>query len=229
MDTRVLGYFLMAAREENITRAAQLLHITQPTLSRQLMQLEDELDVKLFDRSNHSIILTPEGLMLKRRAQEMLELENKTLQDFRSGELELSGEISIGSGEMLGMDRFSVVMSAFRQEHPLVTYSIFSTNSQTIKERIESGILDFGIVFDYIDISKYDYIRLPVEEEWGFLVKSDSPLAKKASICPSDARDMPLLLSSGWFMTAGFRSGSAFRSNSSTSCRPSIFCTTRRS
>lgn len=198
MDKRVLGYFLMVAREENITRAAQLLHITQPTLSRQLMQLEDELGVKLFDRSNHSIILTSEGLMLKRRAQEIVELEKKTLRDFKSGELELSGEISIGSGEMLGMDCFSVIMSGFQKEHPLVTYNIFSTNSQTIKERIESGVLDFGIVFDYIDISKYEYIRLPVLEEWGFIVKDDSPLSGKAFLCPGDVREQPVLLASGW-------------------------------
>ncbi|MGN0600057.1 MAG: LysR family transcriptional regulator, partial [Oscillospiraceae bacterium] len=121
MELRVLNYFLMAAREENITKAAQLLHVTQPTLSRQLMQLEDELGVKLFRRSNHRIVLTDEGMLLKRRAQEMIDLAEKTKLDLVKSE-QLSGEIAIGSGEFLSFSFLAEIMSAFQQKNPLVKY-----------------------------------------------------------------------------------------------------------
>lgn len=195
MDIRVLEYYLMVAREENITKAAALLHVTQPTLSRQLIQLEKELGVKLFIRSNHSIVLTDDGLMLKRRAQELVALAERTKQDMQKGELELSGEIAIGSGEFLSVALLSEVMSAFKKDHPLISYKIFSGNSSIIKERIESGLLDIGLIFDYVDISKYEYVRLPIQEEWGILVKEDSALAEKETLSPDDIRDLPLIIS----------------------------------
>ena len=147
MDIRVLQYFLAVAREENITKAAQLLHITQPTLSRQLMGLEQELGVKLFSRNNHSITLTEEGMLFRRRAEEIVTLSEMTKRELKQ-EAMLTGEISIGSGEYHGSCHLSGILAAFRAEHPNVTYSIYSGNSDNIKERIERGTLDIGLLLE---------------------------------------------------------------------------------
>lgn len=192
MELRVLNYFLMAAREENITKAAQLLHITQPTLSRQLMQLEEELGVKLFRRSKHSIILTDEGMRLKRRAQELVSLAEKTKREFEQ-KGQISGEIAIGSGELKSTQLLAELLFSFRQKHPLVQYEIYSGNSDNIKERIERGALDFGLLMEPVSISKYEFLRLPVKEEWGVLVREDSVLAKKKVITPEDLRGFSLI------------------------------------
>ena len=193
MELRVLKYFLMAAREENITKAAQLLHVTQPTLSRQLMQLEEELGVKLFERSRHRIILTEDGMLLKRRAQEIVSLAEKTEREFVRREGELMGEISIGSGELKSSRFLSQVVAAFHEKHPLVQFEIFSGDSDNIKERMERGLLDLGILLEPVDISKYEFIQIPVKEEWGVLVPDDSPLAGKESVRPEDLVSYPLL------------------------------------
>lgn len=148
MELRVLKYFLMVAREENITKAAALLHITQPTLSRQLMQLEEELGVKLFHRSKHSIILTEDGMLLKRRAQELVFLSDKTIQELSHKGPMLSGEIAIGCGEARSMSFLSEQIRNFRQLHPLVQFSIHSAIADDITERIEKGILDMGLLAD---------------------------------------------------------------------------------
>lgn len=194
MDIRVLEYYLMVAREESITRAADLLHVTQPTLSRQLMQLEDELQVKLFTRTSHSIVLTEEGMMLKRRAQEIVDLTNRTKNDLVGGKTELNGEIAIGCGEFQSVGMIVDIMNAFKAKHPLVTFKMYSGNSAGIKERIESGILDMGVILDYVDISKYEYIRIPAEEEWGVYVPDNSSLAEKEFVTPEDIRDMQLII-----------------------------------
>lgn len=199
MEIRVLEYFLVTAREENITKAASLLHITQPTLSRQLIALEEELGVKLFKRSSHSIVLTDDGLLLKRRAQEIVELSQKTKREFSAGASELSGEISIGCGEFLTVDLLCKIMAQFKELHPLVKFRIFSSNSDSIKERIDSGLLDIGLVMDYIDITKYEYLRLAQKEIHGVLVKEDSPIAKKEYVEPNDIRNLPLIVSEGSF------------------------------
>ena len=164
MEFRSLQYFLMAAREENITKAANLLHLTQPTLSRSVMQLEEELGVKLFTRSNHNIILTEDGMLLKRGAQELVSLVEKTKRDFQQGDVELTGEIDIGSGEFRSKRCLSKLIASFREKYPLVRYQIYSGNSENIKERIERGILDFGLMMEPIDISKYEYISMPINE-----------------------------------------------------------------
>ncbi len=142
MELRVLRYFLMVAREENITKAAQLLHVTQPTLSRQLMQLEEELGVKLFQRSSHSIILTEDGMLLKRCAQELVSLADKAVLEFSQKDAELTGEISIGGGELQSVDFFAGMLAAFRKKHPFIQYNLYSENADNIKDRIESGLLD---------------------------------------------------------------------------------------
>ncbi|NBI68317.1 LysR family transcriptional regulator [Pseudoflavonifractor sp. 60] len=148
----VFALFLLAAREENITRAAELLHVTQPTLSRQFIQLEQELGTKLFHRGQHSITLTDDGILLKRRAQELIDLAGKTEREFVKTEGSLTGELSIGSGEILSMHTLSQWIATFRQENPLVQYNIYSATADEIKDRLEKGILDMGLLVGPMDI-----------------------------------------------------------------------------
>ena len=194
MEIRVLRYFLMVAREENITKAAELLHITQPTLSRQLMQLEDELGTKLFRRSNHSIRLTEDGMLLKRRAQELVQLADKTEMEFRRGEEELSGNIAIGSGESNSVRELADIIGRFQEKYPLVQYDLYTANADDIKDRLDKGLLDVGLLTEPVDISKYNFIRLKRKERWGVLVRADSELAEKDSIRPQDLLDIPVFL-----------------------------------
>ena len=192
MELRVLSYFLTIAREENITKAAALLHVTQPTLSRQMMQLEAELGVKLFTRNSHNITLTEQGLLLKRRAQELVSLAEKTKQELKQ-EDELSGEISIGSGEYQNSRLLAEILAAFQAQHPAIQYEIYSGNSDNIKERIERGLLDLGFLLEPVDVAKYEFIRSPISEEWGILGSEHSDLADKKQVTPSDLADRPLL------------------------------------
>ena len=194
MELRVLKYFLMVAREENITKAAALLHLTQPTLSRQLRQLEEELGVKLFHRSKHSIILTEDGMLLKRRAQEIVSLSHKTVQELSHKEDVLSGEIAIGCGETKGMLFLSEQIRKFQHKYPLVQFSIHSAIADDIKERIGKGILDIGLLMEPVDVGKYEFIRMPQKEKWGILVRKDSELAAKESINPKDLTNVPLIM-----------------------------------
>lgn len=195
MEIRTLRYFLMVAREENITKAAQLLHIAQPSLSRQMMQLEEELGTKLFRRGKYRVTLTDDGLLLRRRAQEIVALTDKTEQEFaRQGE-SLSGIISIGSGEYLSSHFFFDAVSSFREKNPMVRFEIYSGNSDNIKERIEKGLLDLGVLLEPVDVSKYEYVRLPEKEVWGALVDEESELAKKDTLCPQDLSHVPLIFS----------------------------------
>lgn len=194
MELRVLKYFLIVAREENITKAASLLHLTQPTLSRQLMQLEDELGVKLFHRSKHSIALTEDGLLLKRRAQEIVDLTDKTKAEFLHKGEELVGEIAIGCGETQNMSFLSEKIRQFRDLHPLVTFQIYSATADDVKDRIEQGLLDLGLLTEPVDISKYEFVRMKKKERWGILVSSDLPIAKKESASVNDLIGMPLLI-----------------------------------
>lgn len=184
----------MAAREENITKAAKLLHMTQPTLSRQLMQLETELGVKLFKRSKHSIILTDDGMLLKRRAQEMIALAEKTELEFSRRKNTLSGEIAIGCGETRNMDFLAKQIASFRNQYPLVQFSLYTATADDIKDRIENGILDMGLLLEPVEISKYEAIRMPLYEQWGVLACRDSYLAKKVFVRPEDLASTPLII-----------------------------------
>ena len=194
MELRVLKYFLMVAREENITKAAQLLHVTQPTLSRQLMQLEEELGVQLFHRGKHNVTLTEDGMLLRRRAQELVSLSEKTKMELQHKEEMPTGEIAIGCGETKSMAALSEKMVSFRQKYPLVQFSIYSAIADDIKERLEKGLLDMGLLVEPVDISKYEFIRLPLKEQWGVLVRADSQLAEKEFVTPEDLRGVPLLM-----------------------------------
>lgn len=193
MELRTLKYFLAVAREENITRAAALLHLTQPTLSRQLMQLEEELGVKLFRRGQHRIVLTDAGMLLRRRAQEILELSEKTQQELHP-EAALSGRISIGSGDLRSMGFLAKLLARFQAEHPRIHYEIYSSNADGIKARIEQGLLDLGLLLEPVDLGKYEILRLPVRERWGVFVPEDSDLAAAEAVTPADLRGRPLVL-----------------------------------
>lgn len=194
MELRVLKYFLAVAREENFTRAAEQLHVTQPTLSRQIADLEAELGAKLFVRSNHSIVLTEDGMLLKRRAQEILSLADKTKLEFLNREESLEGSIAIGSGEFLSTGILAECIAAFRKKFPLVSYEVYSGNAGNIKDNIERGLLDLGLMTEPVDIRKYEFVSMPVKEQWSALVREDSPLAAKECITPQDLLGLPVIL-----------------------------------
>lgn len=194
MELRVLKYFLTVAREENITRAAAILHVTQPTLSRQLIQLEEELGVKLFHRSKYHTVLTEDGMLLRRRAQELVDLAEKTEQEFLHRGEELSGEIAIGCGETTSMTVLSQCIATFRKAHPLVQFSIYSAYADDIKDRLEKGLLDFGLLVGPVEIGRYAFLRMPCKDHWGVLVRKDSPLAQKQAVTPQDLTTVPLLI-----------------------------------
>ena len=194
MEIRVLKYFLLVAREENITKAANLLHLTQPTLSRQLMQLEEELGVQLFRRSKHRIILTEEGMLLRRRAEEIVALADKTKDDLQHREEQLTGTVAVGSGELQSSSFLSQLLTAFQEKNPLVSFTIYSGNSDNIKERIERGLLDVGLLQEPVDICKYSFARTPCREQWGVLVSEDSELASREHVGPADLASVPLIL-----------------------------------
>ncbi|MEE0799945.1 MAG: LysR family transcriptional regulator [Gemmiger sp.] len=208
MELRVLRYFLAVAREENITRAAAVLHLTQPTLSRQLMQLEEELGVTLFHRSRYRIVLTDEGMLLRRRAQELVELADKTVREFSAPQTELVGEIAIGAGETRSMSFLSRAIVTFRERYPGVVFRIFSANADDVKERLDMGLLDMGLLTEPVDVGQYAFCRMAEKDRWGVLVRADSPLAALGAVTPQDLEAVPLLISgresvqrelSGWF------------------------------
>lgn len=195
MELRVLRYFQMVAREENITRAAQLLHVTQPTLSRQLMQLEDELGTKLFKRKNHSIFLTEDGMRLKKRCKDILELADQIDREF-TGKQDggISGKITIGSAETKSIADIAKVMEKFQEDNPLVQYEIYTANADDVKEKIENGTVDVGVLSEPVDISKFNFIRMNKKERWGILTRNDSDLAGKEYIEPKDLTGIPLIM-----------------------------------
>ena len=199
MELRVLNYFLAIAREENFTRAARQLHVTQPTLSRQIADLEQELGVKLFVRSNHNIILTEDGMILKRRAQEILSLADKTKRDFLQKDEALSGTISIGSGEFRSTEYLAKIIAGFRRKYPNVTYEIYSGNANNIRDYIERGHLDIGLMSEPIDMRKYNFVNMPIKEQWGLFAPVDSPLSEKESISPEDLKGMSVVTATGDF------------------------------
>ena len=166
MELRTLRYFLAAAQEENITRAADILHVTQPTLSRQMMDLERELGVTLMLRGKNGLTLTDDGIFFRQRAQEIVELA----------------------------DRLAKLMKEFSEKYPAVQFTLYNETVDSIKERLDKGLVDIGLLLEPIDVTKYDYIRLDRQDTWGLLVREDHPLAEKASLTAQDVASCPLLL-----------------------------------
>lgn len=195
MELRVLRYFLAVAREENITRAAKLLHITQPTLSRQLMQMEEDLGVVLFHRSKHHIILTDDGMLLRRRAEEIVSLADKTEWELQRKEDTVSGEITIGCGETLAnMKCLAEGLAAFQVVYPDVTFDIYTGIADDVRERMENGLIDFGMLIEPVDISLYNFLRMPCKERWTVLMRRDHALAGKDSISREDLMGETLIM-----------------------------------
>ena len=194
MEFRVLRYFLTIAREENITRAADLLHITQPTLSRQIMQLEEELGVKLFNRGG-GFFLTEKGILLRRRAEEILDLVIKTENEIKTEDHAISGTIYLGGGETNAMRLWAPIIKNFSDENPDVIFDFFSGNADDLKERVDKGLIDIILLIEPVDMEKYDFIRLPSADRFGIIMRKDSPLAEKNSIEASDLVGKPLIIS----------------------------------
>lgn len=195
MEIRVLKYFLAVAREMSISAAADTLHITQPTLSRQIMDLEKELGAQLIVRSSKKLSLTPDGMRLKKRAEEIISLADKTAAEFSSGESHVGGDVYIGGGETDAMRMLVRIAARLHDEHSDVHFHIFSGDSDDITDKLDKGIFDFGVFVEPADVSKYEYIRLPAVDKWGILMRADSPLAAKEYIEPADLRGVPLIVS----------------------------------
>lgn len=194
METRVLRYFLTVVREESINRAAKVLHITQPTLSRQLSQLEEEVGVKLFFRGARKIALTNEGLLLKRRAEEILSLIDKTEKELIWQEELVEGKITIGCGELAAVQILPPILESFSQKYPLVCYDLFTATADLVKEQMEKGLIDIGILLEPIDIERFDFIRLNKKERWVVLMRPDDPLCEKEMVSASDLEGAPVIL-----------------------------------
>ena len=192
MEFRVLRYFLTVAREGSITGAAYSIHLTQPTLSRQLQELEKELGQKLLIRGKSKITLTPEGMILKKRAEEIVEMVEKTEAEFKSINEIISGDIYIGCGETEAMKYISQIMKELQDECPAVKFHIYSGNAEDVTEKLDKGLLDFGILIQPIDLSKYDNITIPHKDVWGVIMRNDSPLVEKQVITIDDIKDRPL-------------------------------------
>lgn len=195
MELRVLRYFLAVAREQNISGAAETLHVTQPTLSRQLMELEEELGKKLFIRGNRRITLTEEGILLCKRASEIIDLVERTESELTTPDDVITGDIYIGGGETDAMRLIARIAADMRITYPDICYHLFSGNGDNVTERLDKGLLDFGIVIEPFDMKKYNYIRLPVMDTWGLLMRKDHPLAEKENITPDDLWDIPVITS----------------------------------
>lgn len=195
MELRVLRYFLTVAREGSMTTAADFLHVTQPTLSRQLKDLEQELGKKLFIRSSHRIILTDEGMLLRKRAEEMIDMADKLEAEFSSMEETISGDVYIGGGETDVMKHIARVAKDVQSRYPTIRYHLYSGNEDDVTERLDKGLLDFGILIQPADLSKYTYIDIPDKDVWGVVMRKDSPLAHKDTIQAADLLNAPLIFS----------------------------------
>ena len=198
MEIRTLRYFLETAREGNMTRAAERLFISQPTMSKQLKELENELGAKLFLRSNYNLKLTEAGMLLKKRAEDILALVDKTEAEFRSMDELNRGDIYVGAPESESMMLFAEVVASLQKDYPGIRCNICSGNLEDVCDRLEKGLMDFAIVMSYVDLSKYNYIRMPAEDSWGILMRKDDPLAEKESLTVDDIKKYPLICSRQW-------------------------------
>lgn len=194
MEIRVLRYFLAVVREESITKAAELLHITQPTLSRQIAQMEDEMGVKLFDRGTRKIVLTNEGMLLRRRAEEILELVDKTERELVEQEEMVEGTVSLGCGDLTAVQLMPDLIRGFHERYPAVTFELYTATADHVKERMDREVTDVGLLLEPINKEKYDYINLHHKEQWVVVMPPDSPLAELDAVSPKDLRGLPLIL-----------------------------------
>lgn len=195
MELRVLQYFLAVAREQSVSGAAEYLHLSQPTLSRQLKDLEEEFGKQLFIRGNRKITLTEEGMILRKRAEEIMDLVQKTEQEITSNDEIVVGDIHIGAGETGAIRILAKAARQLQKKHPGIRIHIASGDSVNVTEELDKGLIDFGILFDPKDLSKYNHLKIPKKDTWGVLMLKDAPLAQKEAVHPEDLWDKPLILS----------------------------------
>ena len=195
MELRHLQYFLMIAREGTISSAAAALHVSQPSLSRQMQDLERELGVRLFDRGSRHVTLTEQGIRLRKRAEEIVDLVGRTEDEFRLSADTLAGEVRIGGGETPAMGLLADVMAEFVDTYPLVRFSLFSGNAENVSERLDTGRLDFGVFIGHTDLSRYEFLQLPASDRWGAFMREDDPLAANDVVTPVDLAPRSLILS----------------------------------
>ncbi len=194
MEFRTLRYFLAAAQEENITRAADILHVSQPTLSRQIMDLERELGVTLMLRGKNGLTLTDDGIFFRQRAQEIVELADRLEKSFAERQNNISGMVVIGASEAAGSQTLAKLIKEFSEKYPAVQFTLYNETVDNVKDRLDKGLVDIGLLLDPIDVTKFDYVRLSQQDTWGLLVRDDHPLMEKESLAADDVAPYPLIL-----------------------------------
>lgn len=193
MELRVLRYFIAVARERSVTGAANSLFVTQPTLSKQIKELEEELGIKLLVRHSHGVTLTPDGVRLRKRAEEILDMVEKTEAEFVGIEESIAGEVHIGGGETQAMRLIAEIIDDIRKEYPDVRFRLQSGSANDMTERLDKGLIDFCLLIQPAELTKYDYMDLPARDVWGVLMRKDSPLAKKKVLRRKDVLSLPLI------------------------------------
>ena len=195
MELRELRYFLAVAREESISKASEALYVTQPNLSRQMQKLEKELGQQLFIRGSRKITLTEAGRLLKKRAEELIELYDKTEAELTSPIEDIGGDVYIGGGESYVLRIIAKTARTIQADYPNVKFHLFSGDMDSVSEKLDKGLIDFGIFIEPSDLSKYEFMRLPLVDTWGVLMRKDSPLANKEYVTPEDLWNLPLIRS----------------------------------
>lgn len=194
MELRVLRYFLTVAKEQSFTKAAEQLHITQPTLSRQLAALEEELGTTLFRRGGHSITLTDEGLLLKRRALEIIDLQDRIIDEFKGSDEVIEGTITIGCGEFAAVETLAKICEQLRKKCPMIQIAIHTATADVVSDMMNKGLVDIGMFLEPVSTEGLDYVRIPESDHWVITMKPDDPLAKKQYITKEDLLNRPLIL-----------------------------------
>ena len=195
MEIRVLRYFLEVAREGSVTHAAERLHISQPMLSKQLKDLEAELGKKLFVRSSFSVRLTDEGMLLRKRAEDILDMVDKTAEEFKALGQITGGDIHIGCAESEGMKHLAWRIKTVQSQVPGIRIHLYSGDTDDLAERLDRGLLDFAVIAQTVDLSKYNYLEFPGADTWGVVMRKDAPLAQKESVRMNDLLELPLIVS----------------------------------
>lgn len=195
MEIRVLRYFLEIARAGNMTRAAETLHVSQPTLSKQIKDLEQELGKKLFIRKSTSLTLTDEGMLLRKRAEDILDMVDKTTDEFKALDEITGGEVHIGCAESYQIKYLAQAIHSFKKKYPLFRYHLTSGNTEQVTERLDRGLIDFAVIVEPPNLSRYNYLELPETDIWGLIMKNDDPLARKNTICFEDLANLDLICS----------------------------------
>ena len=194
MELRLLRYFLTVAKEQSFTKAAEQLHITQPTLSRQMAAFEENLGITLFIRSGKKISLTDEGILLKRRALEILNLEERTLEELKGKEAVVEGTITIGCGEFAAVETLAKICKTYKEKYPLVQIALHTATADTVYEMMNKGLVDIALFLEPVDTEGLDYIRISDSDHWCVGMRPDDPLAEKEFIKKEDLIGKPLIL-----------------------------------